>query len=119
MLSFHGKRWEKGHNCTEAPCAQAIRESLRYGLFRKDLLELLAEQRGFQAFLAQCITAYSYCFCVEMRGGGVPRLRVADLLDAEHQQRCGALAADQLPRGPGRNRSRSPPCQWPPRQREP
>lgn len=45
---------------------QAIRESLRYGLWRKDLLELMAEQRGFQAFLALCVTAYAYWFSVEV-----------------------------------------------------
>eukprot|EP00435_Cladocopium_sp_Y103_P044458 s1550_g12.t1 len=44
---------------------EAIRESERYGMFRKDLLQIMAEQRGFQAFLALCLTSYSYWYCVE------------------------------------------------------
>ena len=44
---------------------EAIRESERYGLCRKDLLQIMAEQRGFQAFWALCLTSYSYWYCVE------------------------------------------------------
>ena len=44
---------------------EALRESERYGLCRKDLLQIMAEQRGFQAFWALCLTSYAYWYCVE------------------------------------------------------
>eukprot|EP00438_Fugacium_kawagutii_P022952 Skav226789 [mRNA] locus=scaffold8:363272:375002:- [translate_table: standard] len=86
------------------PLPQAIRESLRYGLFRKDLLELLAEQRGFQGFLALCITAYSYWFCVEVAFHGYALLLSLVLSTcnvAEHLQQINChIDLEEVPAPP-------------------
>ncbi|CAK9041773.1 unnamed protein product [Durusdinium trenchii] len=43
----------------------ALQDSLRYGMLRKDLMEVFAEARGSLAFLSLCLTSYSYWYGVQ------------------------------------------------------
>ncbi|CAK9116797.1 unnamed protein product [Durusdinium trenchii] len=44
---------------------EAVQESTRRGMMRKDLLDIFDEEQGFQAFASLCLTSLSYWYCIQ------------------------------------------------------